>query len=384
MTQKTTVLHIITKLELGGAQKVALALLDGLNKGDSQAFLLSGTSGTLAPELKENKNVVLIDTLKREVTIKNFLWLEIKNFFVLTRMIRTYKKDNPNLVVHTHSTKAGFIGRWAAFFAGVKKRVHTIHGHSFNDHQPWIVRSTIIFLEWVTSLITTHYVCVSSKDAQTGIKFFPAFNKKHSIIRAAIDSEKFFIPAQRTSMPDDDAENLPKQYIFGTIGCFKPQKNLIDLIQAFQFVHINNPQARLEIIGDGIMRPQIETKIKQLNLEKHVTLLGWQKNVAPFMNSWDAFVMSSLWEGLPCSVVEARMLKLPVLAYDTGGISDVITHGKNGFLYPQNSWLSLGQGMLNISKDNMLHSSIKQYKDDLSDFHYDAMVSQHVKLYKSL
>lgn len=319
------VLYIITKLELGGAQKVCLSLLKGLHNSGKNALLISGIEGSLVKDLINSPSVILLKNLKREISLSYF-FQEIKNFFELINEIKKIKKKYPNLIVHTHSTKAGLIGRWAAFFAGIKKRIHTIHGFGFHPYQNKLVWFATYFLELITSLITTHYICVSSEDVKIGRKLFPKFEKKHSIIRAAIEWDKFY--AASKIVP---SINEKEQFIFGTVSCFKKQKNLFDLLKAFKKVNEKNKNCRLEIIGDGILRNSIEEWITQNNLDNYIILHGWQDNVAQFMINWNTFVLSSLWEGLPCAIIEARLLKLPVLAYDTGGIHDVILQGENGF-----------------------------------------------------
>jgi glycosyltransferase involved in cell wall biosynthesis len=102
------------------------------------------------------------------------------------------------------------------------------------------------------------------------------------------------------------------------------------------------------------------------------------------MKQWHAFVLSSLWEGLPCVIVEARIYKLPVLAYDTGGISEVIKHGANGFLYPQKDWTSLAYGMLELARNKALYTQLKDYCDNLNEFSIETMVKKHHKLYCQL
>lgn len=231
----------------------------------------------------------------------------------------------------------------------------------------------------MTSFITTHFVCVSSEDVKTGIKLFPRFAQKHSIIRAAVDTQQF-IPAKKcAAFP---LQNTP--FIFGTIACFKKQKNLFDLLTAFAHVHAKQPNTRLEIIGDGTLRPQIEAWIKNHNVAEFITLHGWQSSVAPIMLTWHAFVLSSLWEGLPCAIIEARMLKLPVLSYNTGGIHDVIISGENGFLYSQGNWHDLAQGMLSLTHNPNLYTKLQHYPDDLHDFDTQHMIKEHLELYKDL
>ncbi len=176
-----------------------------------------------------------------------------------------------------------------------------------------------------------------------GSRLFPRFTRKHSIIRAAVEGEQFYQPAVAVSIPSST-----QPFIFGSVSCFKPQKNLFDLLSAFERVYAHEPRARLEIIGDGVLRPHIEQWVCERNLERVITLHGWKQLVAPIMKTWHTFVLSSLWEGLPCVVVEARLLRLPVISYDTGGICEVITDQENGLLYKQGDWHGLSHGMLRM------------------------------------
>ncbi|MBU4269753.1 hypothetical protein KKE07_02645, partial [Candidatus Dependentiae bacterium] len=115
--KKVNVLFIITKLELGGAQKVCLSLLDGVKKNGGFAGLISGADGPLVSEVKNLDSVYLLPEFKREVGLKN-IFKDIYLFFKLIKLIKKNRKNHPDLIVHTHSTKAGILGRWAAFFAG--------------------------------------------------------------------------------------------------------------------------------------------------------------------------------------------------------------------------------------------------------------------------
>lgn len=373
------VLYIITKLELGGAQKVCLTLKKGLEHEGHTCPLISGTHGILANSVTQEQHVYLLDSLTREVSLFAPI-RELRTFFALIRHIKKLKKQYPDLIVHTHSTKAGILGRWAAWCARVKNRVHTVHGYGFHKHQNFIFWTAIYITELFTSLITTHFVCVSSEDVKTGIRLFPGFAHKHSIIRAAVDWEQFYQPARTTTpFPDPSAP-----FLFGTVACFKKQKNLMDLLIAFELVYQQHPQARLEIIGDGTLRLQIEKWIAQHHLNSVITLHGWQDKVAPHMITWHAFVLSSLWEGLPCAVVEARLLKIPVLSYNTGGIHDVIIHGENGFLYQQGSIQELAKGMMELLQNPTLVHKLQHYHENLTDFDNQQMIKQHLDLYQKL
>ncbi len=373
------VVYIITKLELGGAQKVCLSLFDGVQKKGIYTYLVSGTHGKLTSEVQHAKNTFFVGTLEREMSLWS-MGKEIRCFLQLVTYLRKLKKKYPYLIVHTHSTKAGILGRWAAFFAGIKKRIHTVHGYAFHQNQRLFIWFTIYSAELITSFITTHFVCVSSQDVKIGTKLFPYFAQKHSIIRAAVDVDQFYIPARKAlSYP-----KLNKHFVFGSISCFKPQKNIFDMLNAFAHVYSNYPHVRLELIGDGTLRMQIESWINTHKLTNVITLHGWQNQVAPIMINWHAFLLTSLWEGLPRSIVEARMLQLPVISYNTGGIQDIIIEHENGLLFKQGNWQDLAHGMIKLIKNPQLFDKMQNYKDDLRDFDNKQMIDLHSKLYYRL
>ena len=377
MKKDIHVVYIITQLELGGAQKVCLSLFQELKKNQYTSHLIAGPTGPLSYSIAKNKQVYFIDSMKRDVGIKS-LWREIHNFLTIVRLLKNLKKKNRTIIVHTHSTKAGIVGRWAAFFARIPLRIHTIHGFAFHNHQSIFIWSLIYAIELITSLITTHFVCVSQKDAKTGSRLFPKFNKKHSIIRAAVETKQFYRAAKKYTHFSSN------HFIFGTISCFKPQKNIIDLLQAFYRVYLQNPQVRLEIIGDGIMRSEIEQWIFNHNLTHAIMLHGWQQNVAIHMLRWNCFVLSSLWEGLPCAVIEARLLKLPVVSYNVGGIKEIIEHNKNGLLSTPKDVLSLSQNMNYLVKEELAYKQMKNYCDNFYDYKIETMLAKHHELYSKL
>ncbi len=374
MENKLHVVYILTKLELGGAQKVCLALFKGIRELGGITTIISGSQGELLSELKDFDNVYLLDSFRREVGIRT-IWFEIKTFLNLFSYLRKLKKQYSNIVVHTHSTKAGIIGRIAAFLAGIKNRVHTVHGFGFNNYQSKLHWFIIYLLEAVVCLITTHYICVSSVDLEEGSRILPGFRKKSSIIRAAVEVEKFYLPAIR----------VKSDFVYGTVSCFKPQKNLLDLLEAFKNVIQNSTRAsRLQIIGDGVMRNELEAWISANNMGHCIDLLGWQKDVASWMRTWDVYVMSSLWEGLPCAIIEARLLRLPVIAYNIGGISDVIQSNVNGYLVLPKDIDNLAKKMRILLDDTAIYNTMRSYKEDLSEFNYNVMTARHFETYNNL
>lgn len=391
MENKTAVVYIITKLELGGAQKVCLALFNDIETDHQiQTHIITSAEGELVPQVKNNPRAHLLTTMKREVTLFG-LFQEIRNFFTLVKQLRTLKKQYKKVIVHTHSTKAGILGRLAAWCAGIPVIIHTVHGFAFHNFQSWTKWILLYIPELLVSLITTNFIFVSHVDAKTATRLLPRIAQKKILIRAAIDDHHFrpLALSERSEsngyeQRQDRIDTTGAPFIIGTISCFKPQKNLIDLLKAFEHAYRQNPHLRLEIIGDGQQRPALEAFINYHGLQHVVILHGWQLDVAPLMKRWHIFALSSLWEGLPCAIIEARLLKLPIVSYNTGGISDIIHHGVNGFLYPQKNWQKLSEGILQLAQDQTLYTQLALYPDNLHPFTRQEMVKRHAELYQKL
>jgi glycosyltransferase involved in cell wall biosynthesis len=375
MIIKKPVVFIITQLELGGAQKVCLSLYHSL-KDERDTYLIVGKGGTLDATVAGDSRVIFIPELEREVGGRK-IFRELRALWSLIKTLRSLRTQHPEIVVHTHSTKAGLLGRWAAFFARIKTRIHTVHGFALHPHLSRLAWWAIWACEQLTVPITTTFICVSNADIHDGSGFFWGFARKAQLIRAAVDNKQFVPAEENSSLP------TPPLFIIGTIACFKPQKNLLDLLDAFAEVVIHAPHARLEIIGDGIERDLLEQKILDSGLIDQVTLLGWRYDVPTIMKRWQCFALSSLWEGLPCALVEARLMKLPVVAYATGGIPEVIIEGKNGYLIPQKNWHLLANRLIALATNTALYTKMAEYPDNLTSFYHTRMWDAHRTLYDS-
>lgn len=364
------ILYIITKLELGGAQKVCLSLFKEFSPN---AFLMSGPNGLLINEVANHPNFIINPYLEREISLKG-LWKDLFAFFFILKTILKLKKQHPNLQVHTHSSKIGFLGRIAAKIAFVTKIHHTVHGFGFNDTQSSVKRFFYQFLEQIGTLCSTSIVCVSIADKDLGSQLFWTFKRKAVLIRAAVN-EKLFSP--QTNLIKNSTLKL------GTISCFKPQKNLVDMIKICIELKKRNIAFSLEIIGDGQMRAVLEELILTNSLTKEIILLGWinESNLDSIMNTWDVFLLTSLWEGLPCSLIQARLKKILCVCYDVGGISEVLKDGENGYLIPVLDKDLMVKRLVSLSENELLLNKLKFYKEDLSNFYLQSMICAHQDLY---
>lgn len=378
MTKKNFfVIYIITKLELGGAQKICLSLFQNFSR-DGKALLISGQGGLLDEQAEQIGPTIFVKTLINSISPLKF-WKDLVAFWQISKIIKDSLKTHENVIVHTHSSKAGIIGRLAAWFAGCKNIVHTVHGFSFNPYQNIVKFCLFWSLELITNFISTRLIFVSKTDQNyaTSKMFVP--QKKCVLIRA--------FP---THTPAKDYKKLKiekKTVTIGTISCFKPQKNLFDLLEAIKVItnrttrQKNSVQVNLEIIGDGELREKIEAWTREKKLKTRIKLHGWCQNLQPFFSKIDIFAMSSLWEGLPCAVVEAKLFNLPVISYDVGGTREIITDGLNGFLIKPGNKKSLCDKLNFLVNNSVFRNKISRKGYNFQEFDKIYTMALHKKLY---
>ncbi len=380
MSKKPTLILIITKLELGGAQKVCLSLFNYFKK-QRKTFLIAGSGGILDKEVKKEDSVILIPQLKNSISPKYWIH-DVYAFFQLLKIIKREKDKAPNLVVHTHSSKAGILGRWAAFLAGCHNIVHTIHGFGFNSHQNFIKFIMIWLAEFFTNFISTKLIFVSTPDMEYAQKWMLVPQKKCHLIRA---SAWHLPPPGYTPRKKIHKKTI----VIGTVSCFKPQKNLFELLLCFKLLTTRIMQKKhrlnviLKIIGDGNNRKKIEEWIVKNELNHAIQLLGWRSDLTEIYKKLDIFALSSLWEGLPCAVVEALMFKIPVVAYDVGGIKEVVKSGYNGFLVPPNQYILLCDKLeLLATNHNLRKKMMTNSKKVPENFYESNLILEHKTLYQ--
>ncbi len=371
------VCYIITKLELGGAQKFTLYTAEHINHDEFDAFLISGAGGMLDDEASEKSKIYFIMSLVREIS-------PLKDLKALISTWRVLRIEKPN-IVHTHSSKAGIIGRIAAKLAGVKTVVHTIHGYSFNETQKWHIKKLYIFLERLCSLFSDKLIVETAGDIKKGLDYKIAKKSKFTLICSGIDTQYYKNyapnPAFRQSLVKDNNTKIVM-----TVGPFKPQKNLQDYIKAAAIVCKEVKNAVFFIVGDGELRPELESLITELGLKDKVILLGWRRDIIDLLCACDIFAMTSLWEGLPRTILDAMCCAKPVIANPVGGIPDVIDDGKTGFLTkPYDAQYAAEKIIYLLKNEDKMREMGKNAKISVGekyDINYN--VKQHEDLYLQL
>ncbi len=375
--QRINILYVITKLELGGAQKQLLALISHLEKQKFAPCLFTAKEGLLIAQALSIEGL----TLKRSGFLERPL-NPLKDLLSLIEIYIFIKKNNIR-IVHTHSSKAGIIGRLAARLAGVETIIHTVHGWSFNDFQPALLRRAFIMLERIAAIFSDRLIVVSNHDKNKGLAYGISRDDKYSLIRYGIDYGEF---SQNNSTLRKKLGINDGQPAVAMVSCLKPQKCPEDFLRLASLVREGVPDVKFILVGDGVLRPRINKMIRELKLEKNIILTGWRRDVPQVISSADVFMLTSLWEGLPIAVLEACAAARPVIATDTGGIKEVIREGENGYLNAPHDIKGMSERLSSLLGDAEKRRLLGQKaKDSLnSDFRFENMLNSTRHLYEAL
>jgi glycosyltransferase involved in cell wall biosynthesis len=388
---KIKVVHIITKLELGGAQENTLFTVKHLDRHSYEPVLISGTEGILVDEARTLKDVKvhLIPELTREIRP----FKDVRALFTMRRILRKLQQEGtrestgmlPQIIVHTHSSKAGILGRWAARLAGIRCIVHSVHGFSFNDFQPSLVRAFYIFLERITARITTCFIAVSNANREEGIVNGIFTDNNVNLIRSGIDIGSFQVrTSDRVTMRKTLGvdERVP---LVAMIACFKPQKAPLDFIRVAKLVLDEIHDVQFLLVGDGVLRPAIEKLIRELEIRDKMLLAGWRRDIPAIMQSIDLLVLTSLWEGLPRVLPEAMASGIPVVATKVNGSPEAVQDGVNGYLLPPRAITLMAQKVIQLVQDPRKARAMGEKGRELVQaFDIWKMVKQQETLYANL
>lgn len=350
-----------------------------LNKEEYNIFLFTAYTGLLMDEALAISGITVKRSkfLERPINpLKDLLAL-----FEIYSFIREKQID----VVHTHSSKAGIVGRLAARMARVRIIIHTVHGWSFNDYQPFWTRLMYICLERWTGGFSDRLIVVSRYDQEKGLSNNIANENKYSLIRYGIDYAEFSAEQDAGKARQElgiGADDL----VVGMIACFKPQKSPGDFVRLAGLINQSLPGVRFVLVGDGALRGNIEKLISKYNLRRNMFLLGWRDDIQEILSIVDVFVLTSLWEGLPISVLEAIASGKPVVATDTGGIKEVVFENKTGFLVSPGDVKTMAEKVKILLNNKDLRFKIgNNARGRLGEsYRLDSMVKNTEELYKNL
>ncbi|MGG3709339.1 glycosyltransferase family 4 protein [Heyndrickxia coagulans] len=305
----------------GGVRKHLIDVLKEIDRDKFEIFLIYSPiradkvfmhelksiidSGVKCYSVKMSRNISLIDDMKAFILIYKIL-----------------KQIKPN-IVHCHSSKAGALGRLAGFFLGVEKIYYTPHAYIMQKPGVFYLKKMIfLIIEKLLGKITTKTINVSNGEREFALKN-KIVGKENSItIYNGINPPLI-----------QKSRKVKKNIVIGTIARMDDQKDPMTFYKIAKEIVCSYPNVEFWYVGDGPLKHLIENQVIEEGLEDQIKLLGFQDNVNKYLSDFDIFITTSLYEGLPYSLIEALSLGLPIIATDIIGNNEIVKDNKNGFLF---------------------------------------------------
>lgn len=370
------VAHLITRLDFGGAQGNTLYTAAHLDRARFDPVIVTGAGGLMQPKAEPGR-LIVARHLVREISPLR----DIAAFFELRAIIRRLKPD----VVHTHSSKAGILGRLAAAAAGVPVVVHTFHGFGFHPRQNFLKRALYILLEKLCAPLSGALVFVSRSNMETARAAGIGSPERYRLIRSGVKLSSYPAPGDRTAVRAG-LGLAPEDLVVLSIGNAKPQKNPGHFLEAAARLAPRHPAARFVFVGGGETLEDLRAQARARGLEKVCLFTGWREDSPKLLAAADVFALTSLWEGLPRALVEALRTGLPAVCYATDGVTDILRSGANGYCVPQGDLDAFCDSLSALLGDGALRARLAAgaAATDLAGFDIDFMVRQQEELYESL
>ena len=326
------VVNVLARLNVGGPAIHVSLLTQRMAPPDYESFLVTGTVGGAEGDMtwyatERGVTPIIIPTLGRELHPIR----DIATLWKLYRLLRQLKPD----VVATHTAKAGFVGRVAAWLAGAPVIVHTYHGHVFHGYFSPAKTRLFLLLERFAARLSDAIIALTPGQRDDLVNVYHIAPASKFIVMGYGLDLSAFAAAQRHSGTFRRAWGVAGDAPLITIvGRLAPVKNHALFLQAAVKLREILPAARFAIVGDGELRAELEAQVDALGLRDAVFFTGWQKDVTPVYADSDVLVISSVNEGTPFTVIEAMAAGCPVVSTAVGGVPDFLNYGELGKLVP--------------------------------------------------
>lgn len=338
--RKIRVIHVLTRFDKGGSAENTCLTCLGLDPAlyDIQLVVGASEESGMGPEERACVEENLARLRARGVKILTLAGLvrrvsPVNDLVTLFALWRLFCRERPR-IVHTHTSKAGILGRWAARLAGVPVVVHTPHGHVFWGYFGPARTRFFILLEKLSALVTDRLVMLTEQEKLDHLRVGIAPEERFVTIHSGVDLAP--LAAAKAARSEARRElGIPEgAFAVGTVGRLTAVKGPGVLLEAARTVIERHPRSVFVFLGAGEMLEALQEKAAAMGIESRIRFAGWRPDAARMMSALDCFAFPSINEGMGKALVEAMALEKPVVASRVGGMIDLVDDGVNGFLVP--------------------------------------------------
>lgn len=337
------VARVIARLNVGGpAQHVAL-LTQRLGPPEFSSLLIAGrvpeTEGDMAYYAESlGVHPLYVEAMSRELS-------PLDDLRALWSLYRLFRRERPD-VVHTHTAKAGFVGRAAAWLARVPVIVHTFHGHVLRGYFGSLKTNLFRVLERLCAALSTCVLTVSDLNRRELLELEVTRPDKMRVVELGLDLQRF-ASAPRYGGAIREQLGLPADTpLVGFCGRLVPIKQPEIYLDAAHRVRAERPDAHFVILGDGELREGMEARVAELGERDGIHFLGWQQDTPPLLADLNLLVLTSANEGTPVASIEAGAAGVPTVSTAVGGVPDVVRDGETGWLVPDGDPEAVAEAIL--------------------------------------
>jgi glycosyltransferase involved in cell wall biosynthesis len=373
---------VVARLNIGGVALNVMALAEALQAlPDCQVILVHGQIGPTEGDMSylaagAHYERLELASLGRELS-------PLRDLATLWELWRLMRRVRPE-VVHTHTAKAGWVGRWAAVLAGVPVRVHTFHGHVFSGYFSPAKTRLFLWLERIAARLSSRIITLSdSLKAELASTYHITRPDQIEVLPLGLNLG----PLHQNPSPQGHLRARyglgPEHILIGVVGRLVPVKNHALFLQAAQMSLPQHPLWRFFLVGDGELRPALETQIEALVLGGRAFITGWESDLGPVYGDLDLVTISSDNEGTPVSLIEALAAGVPVVGTDVGGVGDVLGPELAAYVIPPSdakAMLAAWEAALQ-TPPSVLESAGARI---MATYDIQASARAHLQLYKQL
>ena len=347
---RVRVLRVIARLNIGGPAIHVVNLNAHLDLARYKSLLVTGTENPgegsmLDYALAHGVEPVVIPEIVGEASFRR------RDVVALRKLYRLIRGFRPH-IVHTHTAKAGFIGRLAARLAGVPVVVHTYHGHVlygyYSPLRSWLLRR----MEWGLARVSDRLIAVSEQVKNDLVRYGVAPAAKIAVVPLGFELTPFLTSERFKGAFKEELGLDSSTKLVGIVGRIFPIKNHRLFLDTAARLARKDEHVHFVVVGDGILRPEMERYARELGLGSRVHFTGWRRDLPRIYASLDVLVISSDNEGTPVSAIEAMASEVPVVATRVGGLPDLIIDGVTGYLVPPRDPDALAAAVARILQDS--------------------------------
>lgn len=341
--------HIITRLDRGGSSDAVILTVLGLDPARYRVDLITGLTtfpSSLVRRLMDRPDITVrfLPSLIRAIRPLT----DLRALWALYLLCRRERFD----LVHTHTSKAGILGRWAAWLAGCRRLVHTPHGTVFTGYAGPILSRLFVYVERLTAKITDKITTLTPIGIEEHVAWGIAPKEKFVAVPDGVELEGFGSHTADEGLAVRATLGLPQSGpVVGSVGRLDRVKGYDQLVEASAMVLRDRPDAWFVVAGDGQERRALEDQARRLGVAERWLFLGWQEHLEPLYHAFDLSVLPSRNEGMGRAAVEALACGLPVVATAVGGLPSVVEDGVTGLLVPPEDPQALASAILRLLQD---------------------------------